>query len=132
MDPAVVVKEPLTSEMIAAGEALIERLDNSDFDLVAAFWLYNSEASQWRIVFVSPRVASEGSRRSYGRIHDALFKVGEPLEIDSLGISVRSPDDPLVKLLRTALRARNGTHGVRLSRNVINGTYIEDVYIYRL
>jgi hypothetical protein len=38
----------------------------------------------------------------------------------------------MITLLRVALRTGPGIGGIRFSSNVINGTLIEDAYIYRL
>jgi hypothetical protein len=34
--------------------------------------------------------------------------------------------------LRTAIRTDSGINGIRFSNNSINGTVIEDAYIYRI
>jgi len=48
-------------------------------------------------------------------------------------ISAVPSDDPVVKLLRAAVKTgANDVAGVRFSRNLINGHFVEDAYIYRL
>ena len=39
---------------------------------------------------------------------------------------------PLIGLLRQLIVTGPGIHGIRLSRNVVNGAMIEDAYIYRM
>jgi hypothetical protein len=46
-------------------------------------------------------------------------------------ITVVDSQDPLISLMRTFIRIE-GISGVRFSNNVINGSLIEDAYIFRL
>ena len=46
-------------------------------------------------------------------------------------MSFSVPDAPVVALLRTAIRTGPGISGIRFKNNVIDGTLIEDAYIYR-
>jgi hypothetical protein len=46
-------------------------------------------------------------------------------------ITVVDSQDPLISLMRTFGRIE-GISGVRFSNNVINGSLIEDAYIFRL
>jgi hypothetical protein len=43
-----------------------------------------------------------------------------------------SPKHPLLQLLKGAIQTGPGINGIRFSRNMINGTYIDDAFIYRL
>jgi hypothetical protein len=47
-------------------------------------------------------------------------------------VSIAKKDDPLLKLLRIAIKTGPGISNIRFSRNTINGVIIEDAYIYRL
>jgi len=47
-------------------------------------------------------------------------------------ITVVKDNDPLVVLLRKAISTGLGISGVRFTNNSINGTFIDDAYIYRL
>ena len=57
---------------------------------------------------------------------------GELAELSLDDLALAKPDAPLVTLLRNAVRTGSGIHGIRFSNNVMNGTVIEDAYIYRL
>lgn len=47
-------------------------------------------------------------------------------------VGVTDTSSTLVNLLRTAISTGDGISGIRFSRNTINGTFIEDSYIYRI
>jgi hypothetical protein len=47
-------------------------------------------------------------------------------------ISLVSPNDDLVKLLKAAIKTGPGVSNIRFTGNVINNVFIEDAYIYRV
>ena len=47
-------------------------------------------------------------------------------------IVMAKPDAPVIQLLRQVVATGPGISGIRFTSNVINGTLIEDAYIYRL
>jgi len=123
----VIVKEPLTGDMIEAGRAVIGRLDRYKFPITAALWLYESERGYWRLLLASPKRGEEGSLKTYQRVFGILRE--EPFEgfsyID-LHISVVDAKDPLISGLRKAVKRSDVRWG-----GPVNGTYVEDAYIYR-
>ena len=126
------VAPALVDRKIERGKRLIKKLDDSRFPVAAAFWYYFPEAEQWRLVIASPTVESQGLQAAYTEIH-RIQRRGLRLPPLSVGeITAVSPRDPLVKLLSSAIRTGPGLSGIVFSRNVVNGVYIEDAYIYRL
>lgn len=126
------VASALVSEKIDRGGRLIKKLDASSFPVTAAFWYYFPEAEHWRLVIASPMVDAKGRQAAYGEIHRIQRRAAR-LPLLSVGeITAVSPRDPLVKLLSSAIRTGSGLSGIAFSRNVVNGVYIEDAYIYRL
>ena len=126
----------LVEAKIKDGKRVIDRLDKAGIVVTAAFWYYIEDAENWRLIIATPLVESEGPRAAYAKIHDAQWErrparlrkpILGPSEITAVG-----SNDPLVKLLSMVIRTGPNDAGVRFSRNVINGTYIEDAYIYRL
>ena len=127
------VASALVDRKIERGRRLIKKLDDSRFLVTAAFWYYFPEAEQWRLVIASPTVDSQGRRAAYAEIHKIQKGRGVHLPLLSVSeITALSPRDPLVKLLSSAIRTGPGLSGIAFSRNVVNGVYIEDAYIYRL
>lgn len=115
-----------------AGRNLVQALDSAKFPVSGALWLYQPEADGWRLLIVSPRVTGSSLSKLFSQLHEIARKLPEfPLLLSS--VSLVSPDDPLIVQLRKALKTGpNDIGGIRFSRNVIDGTYIEDAYIYRL
>jgi len=119
-----------------AGEALLSKLDEIKFNVRAAFWFYMPDSEEWRLIFASPAVDKKGPKEAYEKVQSQLPELKEELEQDyelSLqNISVVSPNDDLVKLLKTAVKTGPGVSHIRFARNVIDNVFIEDAYIYRV
>jgi hypothetical protein len=128
-----VVKEPLTEVMIRAGAELTRKLDERGWPVIASLWLYRSEANRWRLVLASPLVASDGRRKSYEIVQAALEATPAAEGAMALSnVSVTEPTDPLIALLCAAARTETMVEGLRFTRTVINGRFIDDAYIYRM
>lgn len=130
MAEEIVVKEPLTLDMIEAGEALTRQLDSDGWPVTAAFWLFDAEASDWRLMFASPK-AADGPQAAYSAVAKALAALQQSLQ--SLGhITVVEPDHPIVRALASIVPAGRSVEGRRLSRHAFQGRYIDDAYLYRV
>ena len=128
-----VVKEPLTEAMIRAGAELTRKLDERGWPVIASLWLYRSEANRWRLVLASPLVAADGRRKSYEIVQAALATTPAAEGTMSLSnVSVTEPTDPLIALLCAAARRETMAEGLRFTRTVVNGRFIDDAYIYRV
>jgi hypothetical protein len=127
-----VVKEQLTDAMIEAGAHLTEKLDELGLPVPVAMWFFMPEINEWRLLFASPKVSTDGSLQVYKLIQEALKTLGGEAErIPLSAISLIDTNHELVQLLKIALQTGAGVSRVRFSRNVINGHFIEDALIYR-
>jgi hypothetical protein len=133
MDKAAMVVEELTQERIRAGKALIRELEKAHLAPDAVFWLYSSETDTWQLVIAEIKVATEGPRAVYRRIQELLTALSRYRKVLGLeDIRATTPDDNTVKRLRQAVRTDPDLEGSRFKGNVIDGTLIEDAYIYRV
>lgn len=128
----MVVKESLSSEMISAGAELTRRLDETRFIVSASLWLYIPEVNTWRFIVASPEVRTQGPKKAYKQVQSIISKMPEDQpKIPLKDVTVIDSNDPLISLLRVAIRTGDG-RGIRFTHNVINGVLIEDAYIYRV
>lgn len=133
MDKELVVRETLSEQMIDAGKKLIEWLDESQSNVQAAFWLYLPDEKTWELMLISPLVGTDGPRSFYKRILEANKRAGESEPVISLhDIRVADTSNRLANLFNIAIPTGSGISGIRFSKNAINGTFIEDSYIYRI
>ena len=127
------VKDVLTDGMIKAGADLVRKLDEAEWPVVAAFWLYLPEQNSWKLVLASPVAEVSGPRRAYESIQTALGALPEARGHLALSdIEVVEPQHYLVRALRIAINTGPTINGIRFTRNVINGHLIHDAHIYRV
>ena len=80
----------------------------------------------------SPEVRTKGVKTIYKEVQFVVRAIPEDQSIPLKDISVVDSNDALISLLRVAVKKEGDVSGIRFSRNMINGTLIEDSYIYRL
>lgn len=128
----ILVMESLSSSMIKAGLKLIERLDAENAQVTSAFWFYIAEDKAWQLIIVSPLVALLGPREYYRKVVNANNAALDEEEVISLhDITVANTTHEIAQLFKYAISSGNRIPGTRFSRNTINGSFIEDSYIYR-
>jgi hypothetical protein len=128
----ILVKEILSQQEIAAGKGLLERLDNDDSKVIAAYWIYTTDPIPfWRLEFVSPLVDSDGPLEFYTKIQNLLSASPKlPCHLGLNIINVLGPSYSFYKSLRSAIKPERNLSNVRLSQFPV-GNDIADIYIYR-
>lgn len=127
------VETILTKEMIETGATLVRKLDERGLQPDAALWLYSPDVQQWKLVIAEVKVGKKGPKEVYRQIQKILTESADEIaELSLDDVALAKPDAPIIALLRVAIRTGPGISGIRFKNNVINGTLIEDVYIYRL
>ncbi len=139
MAQEIVVKEPLTKEMVETGRDMTRRLLEKGFELVCSLWLYNDESGRWRLVLASPIVDREGPRRAYERIQEILQENWE-MDIWLRDISALSPSDPIILAVRTLGKIElpgpnydktpRADVRRRFTLSSSSNVFIEDAYVY--
>jgi hypothetical protein len=125
-------KPTLVDADMKAGEALLNRLDETKFDVKAALWFYMPDSEEWRLILASPTVDAEGPKKAYEKVQSQLQGLDQGYELSLQNISLVSPNDNLIKVLKSAIKTGKKISHIRFTRNVINNVFIEDAYIYRL
>lgn len=127
------VGKTLTEKMIRSGANLVGMLDKTGYPPDAALWLYSPESGEWKLVIAEAGLRREGPRAIYEVIQETISAARTELEELSLdSVSLTSPDAPIIALLSRAIKTGPGIAGIRFTNNAIDGTVIEDAYIYRL
>jgi len=123
----------LTKELIDAGARLVEKLDKHGLAPDAAFWLYSAEEQAWKLLLVEVALAKKGPKAAYSEVQKILAKDGkEFLHLRLEDLVIEKPNAPIVELIRKAVRTGPRVSGLRFKNNVIDGTLVEDAYIYRV
>jgi hypothetical protein len=127
------VETTLTKEMIDAGAALIRKLDERGIQPDAALWLYFPDIQTWKLVIAQAKVGTEGPKQLYRQIQELMEELSQEIhEISLDDVTLSKPDAPIIAILRMTIRTGPGLSGIRFRDNVVDGTVIEDAYIYRL
>ncbi len=133
MAKELVVTELLSDTMIEVGKNILKRLDESASAVQAAFWMFFPDEKHWKLIIVSQLVKQDGPKQFYKRVIEANKKADELESVVSLNdVGVADTSNTLVNLLKMAISTGSEISGIRFSRNTINGTFIEDSYIYRM
>lgn len=136
MAEEILVRTSLNDQMLEAGTKLLQDIKDANFDIMAAFWLFFVEAGEWRLVLVSPRVDSDGPRKLYAELSERLYDGKEKVYgLDIMNITFMSLNDKIVGALAGANWSYKrslgyGLSGQRLYDVHLNGTYIENMYLY--
>jgi len=143
------VKTALVEQDIAEGRRFLEALNSSSsmtvgkrrifdfppshFRVKAAFWLFLPESQEWRLFIATPLVDEKGPQAAYLDLRAALVATTPSLLNLSLeNISAVTPKNPMVKALLSIIKKSPDSADLRLTRSSLNGTYVEDAYIYAL
>ena len=127
------VKNNITEEMNSESINFIKKLDLLGLSPEAAFWFYDVEKSSWKFIVAEKNLKKEGPKLVYKKIQNLLLN--SPDEFPNISLSdivLLDEKDPLITLLRSAIKTGKGISSIRFSHNVINGTLIDDAIIYRL
>jgi hypothetical protein len=112
---------------VERGAELVRALDAAGFPVLAALWMHYPDIETWKLLIATPK-ANE-PQKAYTEIRHIVD--GAKLDAPDLAqIRLVLPDDQTVTTLSQAIRVE-GLSGVRFSRNMINGIYVDDAYIYR-
>lgn len=125
-------KEILVSEYIDEAINLISELDNSGFVINSALWYYFEEAEEWRLIIATSIVDKDGPLQTYKVINKFIKDKNIFIHTPLRKLTVISPNDPLIKLLRMAIKTGPTISKIRFQNNFINNVQIEDALIYRL
>ncbi|HUT45712.1 MAG TPA: hypothetical protein VMX36_05470 [Sedimentisphaerales bacterium] len=125
-------KPTLVDADMKAGEVLLSKLDEIEFNVKAALWFYVQDSEEWRLIIASPIVDKDGQKKAYETVQSQLQELNGRYELSLRNISLVSPGDKLIKALKSVFKLDKAISPIRFTRNVIDGMFIEDAYIYRL
>ena len=112
------------------GKQVVTAFDASNFPVRSAFWFYLPDGDEWRLILATPKIDELGPRAAYAAAQEILRNQQSGIGLEH--ITLLSPNDPLVKLLRVAITTSpTALADFRFTKNVINNVLIEDAYIYR-
>lgn len=125
------VKKQLVNTKISEGERLIRALDSSSFPVNSALW-FLLEEEEWRLLLATPLVDLEGPRAAYESLQQFLTTPSPGYDISLEEVSLLSPTNNLLEVLRRAIVTGPGISQIRFTENSVDNVFIEDALIYRV
>lgn len=113
------------------GKQVTRQLKEEEFPFEGAFWLYDEDADDWRLVVVTGLVDREGRQEAYLRLGRIISKTPRS-DFGLLTAKVMSPQDPVFVALKKTFANGKSVEGVRLQHQVVNGVLIPAAYLYEI
>jgi hypothetical protein len=124
MDQAILVEHQIDDV-----PRLIDQLRKDHFDVIAAFWLYTSEAGQWFLYLVSDVVDQKGITEAYTLAYKAMRQLTD-LWINPFEVKLVGQDHLLAKAVIDFLSKQRAQRPTQIQGMKLGGVYIENAYIY--
>jgi hypothetical protein len=116
---------------IEGGRDLVQELRSEGFPLLAAMWYLEPESDEWQLMLASPLVTEEGTRAAYERVQHALQQIREKHPTLRLSQTVvRSPQEPLMRAVRTGLKLKPGSEGMWLAGTSLGDSFVNRAFVY--
>lgn len=129
MAETILLKEPLTDGMLEVGAKLIADLDQRNFPLVGALWLFDYENNRWDLLLATPMIDTD-RLEAIRRVAEVEPTRSPHLPFDS--VRVVSPRHEVIEGLSEKLTPEFLGDGRRYAGLRLYIGYVEDSYIYRL
>ncbi len=124
----------LDEAKIAAGEALVRRLEERGTSVPAAMWAYEGDINEWRLYLAMPLIYDSGPAAGAELVSQAIasLRSQDEFPIGRAEITPVSIDHAAVTLIAAAIGTGPNLSRLRIQGTKVNGTLIDDVLIYRL
>jgi len=101
MDQAVLVRNDRIIEA-----QVLEALDRKPVPVTLCEWNYVPQLEEWQLIIATPWYDSKGPRTTYRAVVDALERAGIYQRVPMRRVFLKSPNDPLVKVLQQEPRTQ--------------------------
>ncbi len=126
------VTSTLVDRDIDDGRKLVAMLDQTGIQVSVALWLFSAEDDVWRLVLSSAALDKDGPRKGYTKVLSAIQSLGTEVHIDLANITIMPESAGIIRSLHKSAQTGRRAHDVRLGRTYIDGTPVDDAYVYRV
>jgi hypothetical protein len=128
------VEKELVTDDIASGEDALKAPDKERVKVRSAFWFYDPDSAEYRLILAMPAVDREGPSKAYKLVQRALLK--HRVKLPLRRVVVMGVNEPLPKGVRRVVGSvppdsEGERIRARIGRRVVDGLTIEDAYVYR-
>lgn len=104
------------------GREILGELAKASIPVNVAFWAYVSQSGEWQFFIATPLVDSEGPKSAYEQVLRILHDAEMDRQLPWRRILLRSPRDPILRLLEKQTKIPNGSIEIMESENIPKGT----------
>jgi hypothetical protein len=121
-------KEPLVIEQKDAGRQFLAEFQKY-YPVRAAFWLRESDATEWDLYVASDQITDDNLDVAYGEAVTAAGAVPNP-SFDLFRVKLIGVDDPLAKAAIELHRNYPGPIATHFGGRAFGGVSVDGVYLY--
>lgn len=124
----------LDEARIAAGEALVRRLEERGCAVPAAMWAYESDINEWRLYLAMPLLYDSSPAAGAEQVSQAIasLRSQEEFPVARTEIAPVGIDHPAIRMIAAAIGTGPSIAKLRIQSTKVNGTMVDDLLIYRL
>jgi len=112
----------LVDKDLEVGRRVLNELTKAHIPINVAFWAYVPQISEWQLFIATPLVDSHGPKSAYERVLRALHDAGMDPQLPWRRIFLRSPKDPVLRLLEKQTESPSGSIEIVESANIPRGS----------
>jgi hypothetical protein len=112
----------LVDKDLDIGRKVLVVLGQAHVAVNVAFWAYVPQISEWQFLIATPLVDSKGPKAAYEQVLRILHDAGMDPQLPWRRIFLRSPKDPILRLLEKQTESPNGSIDIMESENIPRGT----------
>lgn len=112
----------LVDKDLDIGRRILVVLGQSHIAVNVAFWAFVPQINEWQFFIATPLVDSKGPKTAYEQVLRILHDAGMDPQLPWRRIFLRSPKDPILRVLEKQTESPNGSIDIMESENIPRGT----------
>ena len=125
--------KPLTQNRMESGGRFVQMLDDNRLNPKAAFWIYNPGLDDWQLLMGHVNGINDDDEKFNKKVAEIFASDPSQLpELEMTDIGLALDSAPILELLNSVVNTGDEILGINFTREEINGTVIDGVYLYRM
>ena len=125
-------KTDLVEAQINDGKRLVAALDKTGLQIRTAFWFFDTEGEQWKLVLHFPVVDERFQNISYGIVHTVMLRLRPGVSFELTDVLLQGSKSILLGAINELVRTGPwDLADIRIPRTAAGDVLIEEAYVYR-
>jgi len=125
--------KPLTPNKMESGKRFVQLLDDNFLNPKAAFWIYNSELDDWKLL-VGHVNSIDDDDAIFNAEVSGLFTANRAhlsdLQVTDIALALQNA--PILELINSVVNTGDDILGIPFTNEEINGVVLDGIYLYRM